>query len=68
MNTKVICGFVILMLMLSSCQKVEDDVPSSSQNDARYSRLYIVGRDDTNGVICYGNKNTNAALSCVKVR
>lgn len=73
MNAKVIAtGIFILwlvsMFMVSSCQKIERDIPQGSQDNEKYYRLYVVGRDNANGVICYGNSNNNAAISCVKVK
>lgn len=58
-----------LSLLFTSCQKVE--IPVSNVNDENKppNHLYIVGRDDINGVICYGNMvRAGGGISCVKVK
>jgi len=67
MSKKIMCGLVILwlitMFVVSSCAKIE-----RIESNGEKTYLYIVGRDDANGVVCYGNINSADAISCIKVR
>jgi hypothetical protein len=64
---KVLCVLVLLSLLMG-CAKIERDIPEGSKSEEKMYRLYIVGKDDVHNVICYGNVNNSAAISCVKVR